>query len=157
VSRREAVGLGVAVAACLAVGGIGTVFTAQAIPTWYATLQKPSWNPPAWVFGPVWTALYLLMGVAAWLVWRAVGWPAARRGLGLFAVQLALNAVWSPIFFGLRSPGWAFADIVALWATIVATMAAFWRLRPAAGALLVPYLLWVTFAAALNGTIWRLN
>ena len=156
-SRREAVGLGIAVAACLAAGGIGSVFTVHAIPTWYATLLKPSWNPPGWVFGPVWTALYLLMGVAAWLVWRAVGWPAARRALLLFAAQLVLNTAWSPIFFGLRSPGWALVDIVVLWAAVVATLGAFRRIRPVAGVLLIPYLVWVTFASALNWSIWRLN
>jgi translocator protein len=123
---------------------------------WYAGLQKPTWNPPSWVFGPVWTTLYVLMGVAAWLVWdRHRG--AARIALTLFVVQLIANATWSWLFFGLQSPFLALIDIVILWLLIVATTIAFWRLRPIAGALLIPYLAWVTFATALNFQIWRLN
>lgn len=124
---------------------------------WYAALQKPSWNPPAWVFGPAWTVLYIFMAVAAWLVWRQGGWKAQGRALGLFLVQWALNALWTPLFFGLHRPGLAFAEIVILWLAIAATLAAFWRINKVAGALLVPYLAWVTFAAALNFAIWRLN
>lgn len=124
---------------------------------WYAALQKPSWNPPAWVFGPAWTVLYISMAVAAWLVWREGGWKAQRRALGLFLVQWVLNALWTPLFFGLHRPGLAFAEIVILWLAIAATLAAFWRVNKVAGVLLVPYLAWVTFAAALNFAIWRLN
>lgn len=124
---------------------------------WYAALQKPSWNPPAWVFGPAWTVLYISMAVAAWLVWREGGWKAQGRALGLFLVQWVLNALWTPLFFGLHRPGLAFAEIVILWLAIAATLAAFWRINKVAGALLVPYLAWVTFAAALNFAIWRLN
>lgn len=124
---------------------------------WYAALQKPSWNPPAWVFGPAWTVLYISMAVAAWLVWRQGGWKAQGRALGLFLVQWVLNALWTPLFFGLHRPGLAFAEIVILWLAIAATLAAFWRINKVAGALLVPYLAWVTFAAALNFAIWRLN
>ena len=112
---------------------------------------------PAWVFGPVWTALYLSMAIAAWLVWRRAGWPGGARALGLFAVQLALNAAWSPLFFGLRSPAAGLVDIAALWLAIAATVFAFFRIAPVAGALLVPYWLWVTFATALNAAIWSLN
>jgi len=157
VSGHEFVGLLVALVACLAAGGIGARLTAAVIPTWYAALRKPSWNPPNRVFGPVWTALYVLMAVAAWMVWRTTGVRGAPVALGLFVVQLALNAAWSPIFFGLRKPGWAAVDLVALWAAIVATGVAFSRVRPLAGYLLLPYLAWVTFAGALNVAIWRLN
>jgi len=124
---------------------------------WYAALQKPSWNPPAWVFGPAWTLLYICMAFAAWLVWREGGWKAQGRALGLFLVQWVLNALWTPLFFGLHQPGLAFAEIAILWLVLAATLAAFWRVNKIAGALLVPYLAWVSFAAALNFTIWRLN
>jgi tryptophan-rich sensory protein len=124
---------------------------------WYASLNKPSWNPPGWIFGPVWTALYTMIAVAAWLVWRRGGWSAQRRSLTLFLVQLALNAAWSPLFFGLRRPGIAFAEIVLLWVAIAATLAAFRPVNRAAAWLLAPYLTWVSFAAALNFTLWRLN
>jgi translocator protein len=122
---------------------------------WYAQLEKPSWNPPNWIFGPVWTILYALMAVAAWLVWH--GGKLVRPALVLYFVQLALNGVWSWLFFGLERPGLAFAEIVVLWLAIAATLAFFWRVRPLAGALLVPYLLWVSFASVLNFTLWRMN
>lgn len=121
---------------------------------WYATLAKPEWNPPGWIFGPVWTALYLLMAVAAWLVWKRDGW---RRAMWLYAVQLLLNAAWTPIFFGAHQIGWALADIIALWLAILLTLRAFFRVSKVAGWMLVPYLAWVTFAAFLNFTLWRLN
>ncbi|HYE62096.1 MAG TPA: TspO/MBR family protein [Phycisphaerales bacterium] len=126
---------------------------------WYQSLSKPAWNPPSWVFGPVWTALYATMGVASWLVWRerARRPRHVRAALAAYAVQLALNAAWSPLFFGLRRPDLALIDIVLLWAAIVATVVLFWRVHKAAGAILLPYLAWVTFATALNLTIWRLN
>lgn len=124
---------------------------------WYATLKKPSWNPPDWIFGPVWSALYTMMAVAAWLVWQRGGFVAQRRQLTLFLVQLALNALWTPLFFGLHRPGLAFAEIVMLWLAIAATLAAFRPVSRPAAWLLVPYLAWVTFAAVLNFTLWRLN
>ncbi len=124
---------------------------------WYASLKKPSWNPPGWIFGPVWTALYTMMGVAAWLVWRRGGFAAQRWPLGLFLAQLALNAAWTPLFFGLHWLGAAFAEILLLWLAIASTIAAFWGVHRAAAGLLVPYLAWVSFAAVLNGTLWRLN
>ena len=124
---------------------------------WFAALNKPSWNPPAWVFGPAWTFLYITMAVAAWLVWREGGWKAQRRALGLFIIQWFLNALWTPLFFGAHLPGVAFGEIVLLWLAVAATLVAFWRVKKAAGLLLVPYLAWVSFAAALNFTIWRLN
>jgi tryptophan-rich sensory protein len=124
---------------------------------WYASLRKPSWNPPGWIFGPVWTALYAMMAVAAWLIWRRGGWGKQRRPLLLFIVQLALNALWTPLFFGLHRPGLAFAEILLLWLAIALTLAAFWREHRAAAWLLAPYLAWVSFAALLNLTLWRLN
>ncbi len=124
---------------------------------WYAGLNKPAWNPPGWIFGPVWTALYTLMAVSAWLVWRDGGFRSRRRPLGLFVTQLALNAAWTVLFFGLHSPGIAFAEIVALWLAIAATLATFWPLNRPAAWLLAPYLAWVSFAAALNFALWRLN
>ena len=125
---------------------------------WYASLAKPSWTPPGWLFGPVWTALYAMMGVAAWRLWRARGRTSGADGaLVLFGTQLALNFAWTPVFFGMRAPGAALAVIVVLWALIAATIAASWRVDRAAGVLLVPYLAWVTFATALNAAIWRLN
>ena len=124
---------------------------------YYAALAKPAWAPPPWVFGPVWTLLYLMMAVAAWLVWRQGGWRAQRGPLSLYVVQLALNALWTPVFFGLRSPGLALAVIVLLGVAIVLTGRAFRSVSSAASWLLVPYLVWVVFAAALNFAIWRLN
>jgi translocator protein len=124
---------------------------------WYAGLHKPLWNPPAWVFGPAWTLLYMMMAVAAWLVWREGGWKKQRRALELFLLQWLLNALWTPLFFGMHRPGLAFAEITALWLVLAATLISFWRVRKAAGVLLVPYLAWVSFAAALNFTIWQLN
>jgi tryptophan-rich sensory protein len=124
---------------------------------WYAALQKPSWNPPGWIFGPVWTALYTMMALAAWLVWRQGGWDKQRKPLLLFLVQLALNALWTPLFFGWHRPGVAFAEIVLLWLAIAATIAVFRPVSRTAMLLLVPYLAWVSFAAALNFTLWRLN
>lgn len=124
---------------------------------WYAALEKPAWNPPAWIFAPVWTVLYLAMAVAAWLVWRTRGWAGAALPLTIFFVQLALNAAWSWIFFGLHRPGWAFVEIVALEAAILATVVVFWRVRPLAGVLLLPYAAWVAFAGVLNFTLWRMN
>ena len=142
---------------CLGVGAAGGLATGRSVGTWYAELRKPAWTPPGWLFGPVWTVLYASMAVAAWLVWTKAGARAAAVPLALFAVQLALNAAWTPVFFGLRLPGPAFAVIVALWAAIVATGAAFWHVRPVAGMLMLPYLAWVTFATGLNFAIWRLN
>ena len=121
---------------------------------WYAALHKPSWNPPAWLFGPAWTLLYTLMAVAAWLVWKRVGFS---RPLGLYFVQLALNAAWTPIFFGAHQLGWALVEIALLWIAILATLLSFRRVSTAAGWLFVPYLAWVTFASVLNATLWRLN
>jgi tryptophan-rich sensory protein len=131
---------------------IGAPFTA---PDWYRRLRRPGWAPPGWLFGPVWTLLYLLMAVAAWRV-QAAG-RRSRTALSLFAVQLALNAGWTPIFFGLRRIDLALVEIVATWFAIAATLVAFARVRLGAGLLLLPYLAWVTFASVLNWSIWRRN
>jgi tryptophan-rich sensory protein len=145
------------VAVCFVAAGAGAGFTSHSVRDWYPTLRKPSWNPPAWIFGPVWTVLYLMMAIAAWLVWRRRGFEGAAGALGIFTLQLALNALWSPLFFGLRNPFAGLVDIVPLWAAILATLLCFWRISPLAGALLVPYWLWVSFATALNFTIWKMN
>jgi benzodiazapine receptor len=142
------------IAICLAAGALGAAITAPAIPTWYAGLAKPSFNPPDWLFGPVWTALYLMMAVAAWLVWRR---GAARAALLLFALQLVLNSAWSLLFFGIHRVDLALIDIVVLLAAIVATTLAFRRASTIAALLFVPYIAWVSFAMALNIAIWRLN
>lgn len=151
------IGLACAVCACFAAAGIASLYTTPAIPNWYASLEKPAWTPPAWVFGPVWTLLYLAMAVAVWLVWRERGFTRAPLALTLFAVQLVLNALWSIVFFGWRRPGLALVEIHFLWAAIFATMLAFWRISQPAAWLIWPYLLWVTFAGFLNLAIWRLN
>ena len=124
---------------------------------WYAALAKPAWNPPAWIFGPVWTVLYAMMAVAAWMVWCRGGWRVQTYPLMLFVAQWALNALWTPLFFGLKQPGLAFGAIVLLWGALIATLHAFRRVRPAAALLLLPYAAWLTFAVLLNYTIWRMN
>lgn len=154
-STRVFLGLIAWTGLCLGAGLIGSVFTTRSVGSWYISLSKPSWTPPSGVFGPVWTALYVMMGVAAWLVWRRSGLVALP--MALFAVQLVLNIAWSAIFFGMRQTGWALADIVALWVAVAATMIAFYRVTPTAGVLLAPYLAWITFASALNLAIWRMN
>lgn len=135
---------------------IGGATAAQA-GSFYMQIVRPGWAPPADIFGPVWTVLYALMGIAAWLVWRVGGFRAARTALVLFVLQLAVNALWSWLFFGWHRGALAFADIIALWILVVATLVAFWRIRPLAGALLIPYLLWISFASALNYSVWQLN
>jgi tryptophan-rich sensory protein len=146
----------VALGAPLAVGAIGGVATAPQITTWYRSLQKPAWNPPDAVFAPVWTTLYLLMGVALVLARRGDPQHAARAQ-AVFGLQLALNLAWSVVFFNRRDPQGGLVVIVLLWAAIVATIVAFAKARPLSAALLLPYLAWVTFAAVLNAEVWRLN
>ncbi|HXG35203.1 MAG TPA: TspO/MBR family protein [Bryobacteraceae bacterium] len=142
------------IAVSMAAGAVGSRFPPG---EWYASLKKPNWNPPNSVFGPVWTALYVLMGMAAWIVWRRAGFARAPLAFGLFFVQLFLNALWPFLFFGVRQPGLALVEIVVLWLVILATMVSFWRVSVAAGMLLLPYLCWVAFATALNYQLWRLN
>jgi len=146
-------------------GFIGAFFTTPSIPTWYATLAKPALNPPAWIFGPVWTTLFALMGIALYLTWKQrsnvlENAPKLRWwkvGIGFFFIQLTLNTFWSIIFFGWHSPGWAFVDIIFLWLAIFATIIAFAKISKPAAWLLVPYILWVSFAGYLNYSIWQLS
>lgn len=148
----------IAIGVSLSAGAIGSVFTASAIPTWYVDLVKPALNPPSWVFGPVWTVLYLLMGIAAFLIWKKnLNRRDVKMALGIFVVQLVLNALWSIIFFGLHSPGGALVEIVFLWLAILATIIAFAKISQPAAWLLVPYIVWVSFAVYLNYAIWTLN
>lgn len=142
------------VLSCFAAAATGVFVSVDG---WYAALHKPSWNPPDWVFGPVWTTLYLMMATAAWLVWRQGGWARQGRLLGLFVTQLALNALWTPLFFGLHSPPLAFACIIALWIAVAMTARGFRPVSRPAALLLLPYQLWISFAAVLNFAIWRLN
>jgi benzodiazapine receptor len=143
-------------ALCLGVGGLGSIPTAKGVRDWYPKLRKPLGTPPSWVFGPVWTTLYVLMAVAAWLVWREYGWG-ARAALLIFCAQLALNLAWSGIFFGARQIGFALFEIVILWLVILFNIFVFYTLSAVSAYLLVPYLLWVTYASYLNGGIWILN
>ena len=146
-------------------GWLGITLIAAALGAWasitagsfYAQLARPEWAPPATWFSPVWSSLYLMMAIAAWLVWREKGFHEARGTLTLYLAQLAANTLWSWLFFGWRLGGAAFADIILLWILIVLTLRAFWRMHRLAGLLLVPYLLWVSFAMALNYTVWQRN
>ena len=142
------------VGACFAVSTTGAVFRPG---EWYERLAKPWWRPPNWVFAPAWGVLYLCIAVSGWLVWREAGFAGAAVPLAIYAAQLAFNAAWSAIFFGLRRIDLAFAEIVALWLSIAATMAAFHPIHAGAAWLLAPYLAWVSFAGALNFAVWRLN
>jgi translocator protein len=153
-SRTKVLALIGWLALCFAAASTG-VFVSTG--DWYSSLNKPSWNPPSWLFGPVWSVLYCVMAIAAWLVWCQGGWQRQRIPLALFILQLALNAMWTPLFFGLHVPGFAFGELCLLWLALVSTLVLFWRVRPLAGIMLIPYLGWVSFAAFLNFTIWRLN
>lgn len=152
--KRRLLALAGWVLLCFTAAAMGGLFMPG---EWYGTLNKPTWNPPGWVFGPVWSALYTMMAVAAWLVWRQGGWGRQRKPLLIFLPQLALNALWTPLFFGLHWIGVALAEIILLWLAIAWTLAAFWNVQRTAAWLLAPYLAWVSFAAVLNGTLWRLN
>ena len=149
--------LAACVGVCFLTVAIPTFFTDTSPGQWYASLHKPSWNPPNWVFSPVWTVLYLMMGIALWLVWRERGLSGAPLAYAVFALQLALNSAWSWLFFTLHSPAAALADIALLWAAIVGTLVLFWPVSATAGVLLVPYLTWVSFASGLNYALWRMN
>jgi len=154
--RKQIVGLVAWLIVSFIAAFIGGAASIQAGP-FYTQLARPEWAPPASIFGPVWTVLYALMGIAAWLVWRAADIRPTRFPIALFLVQLALNALWSWLFFGWHQGGLAFADILLLWVLIVATLIAFWRISRLAAALLFPYLLWVSFATVLNYSVWQLN
>lgn len=149
--------LAVAIVGCELAGIVPGLLTAGDVATWYPTLNKPAFTPPGWVFGPVWTFLYALMGVALYLAWQRRDQPGGTIALGLFAVQLVLNAGWTLTFFGARSIVGGLLGILVLWVAIVGTIVSFWRLDHRAGVLLVPYLAWVSFAVALNVAIWQLN
>jgi len=154
--RKQIVGLVAWLIVSFIAAFIGGAASIQAGP-FYTQLARPEWAPPASIFGPVWTVLYALMGIAAWLVWRAADIRTTRFPIALFLVQLALNALWSWLFFGWHQGGLAFADILLLWVLIVAILIAFWRISRLAAALLFPYLLWVSFATVLNYSVWQLN
>jgi translocator protein len=152
--RRQVLGLVGWLALCFSAAAFGGLFRPD---NWYAQLHKPSWNPPGWIFAPVWTLLYTIMAIAAWQVWKQGGWTARRVPLSLFLLQLVFNALWSWLFFGLHQPALAFVDILLLWTALLATTLAFGKVQRSTGLLLVPYLAWVSFAAALNFVLWRLN
>jgi translocator protein len=157
IRARDLVGFIAILALCLAASAVGGAATASSVGTWYQTLAKPSFNPPNWIFAPVWTALYFMMAIAAWRVWRRAGLSGARAETTLFALQLVLNMVWSILFFGLRSTGAAMAEIFVLLLAILATTVVFWQRDRVAGMLFIPYAGWVAFAAVLNVALWRLN
>jgi len=142
---------------CFTAAGVGSSFTVPQIETWYADLEKPFFNPPNWVFGPVWSVLYLMMAVAVWLVWKNEGWVNAPHSLGMWCFQLLLNTTWSVLFFGLENPVLAAVEITVLWISILITTIAFWRHDRLAATLMMPYLAWVSYAAALNYAIAALN
>lgn len=157
---KRIVKLAVAIGVCEMAGLVGSIFTLSAIPTWYASLVKPAFSPPNWVFGPVWTTLYAFMGVSLYLVWvnrSSKKTPDRKKGIGLFFIQLVLNTLWSIIFFGLRSPILALIEIVVLWVVLALTVKQFSIISKLAAYLLLPYLVWVTFAGYLNYQIWLLN
>jgi len=140
------------------VSGLGSIFTAGSVNTWFTTLNKPAFNPPSWLFGPVWTILYIMIGISLFLVWKSnVKLKFKKKAYGIFAVQILLNGFWSVAFFGMQNPALAFGVIVLLWISIILNIIYFYRISKAAGYLLVPYWLWVSFASILNGAIWLLN
>ncbi len=148
----------IAIAIPLMVGATSGFFTVTGVESWYQTIQKPSWNPPNWIFGPVWTTLYIMMGVALFLVWKEDTSEELKKiAFTLFAIQLILNFFWSFIFFNQQQPGWALVEIIAMWVFILLTIFAFAQVNKTAAWLLVPYISWVSFATILNYTIWQLN
>lgn len=155
-AAKQSLGLAGWLLASFAAGGVGRLASLDAS-SFYGQLSQPSWAPPAWLFGPVWSVLYALIAISAWLVWRQHGFRGAGVALKLYAAQLIANALWSWVFFAWRQGGLALAEIAILWALILGTILAFWRLHRIAALLLVPYLAWVSFAAALNFALWQLN
>jgi tryptophan-rich sensory protein len=151
---ESAISLIVSVVLALAAAASGAIFKPG---TWYQQLAKPPWRPPDWLFGPVWMVLYGMMAVAAWMVYETAGFAGAGTALGIYLVHLLLNAGWSAVFFGMRSPGWGLIEVIGLWTSIVATIVAFLPVNTTAALLLLPYLSWVSFATALNFRIWQLN
>lgn len=148
----------IAIAIPIAIGATAGLFTVTGVGSWYQTINKPSWNPPGWVFAPVWTTLYVMMGVSLYLVWKSgVSNNLKRTAIGLFAFQLVLNFFWSLIFFDQQQPGWALVEIIVMWFFILFTIFAFAKVNKTAAWLLVPYISWVSFATILNYTIWKMN
>ncbi len=154
---RDLLGLFAFIILCLAVSGVGGAVTATSVDTWYQALEKPSFNPPDWVFAPVWTALYILMGIAAWRVWRLRSSGSTLTAFAVFGVQLCLNLAWSFLFFGLQRVDLALIEIVILLVAIITNTIVFWRIERLAGLLFVPYAAWVTYATILNTSLWLLN
>lgn len=157
INRREFLGFIGFLCLCLAASAVGAAATASSVGSWYQTLVKPSFNPPDWIFAPVWSALFFMMAIAGWRVWRRDGLGGARAAMALFALQLMLNMGWSIVFFGLRSIGAALAEILVLLLAIVATSVLLWQRDRVAGMLFIPYIGWVAFATVLNAALWQLN
>jgi translocator protein len=153
---RQIIGLTGWLIIVFSAGAVGSVASVES-GTFYGQLSRPEWAPPAWLFGPAWTVLYILMGISAWLIWRVRGFRPALAALSLFIVQLAVNALWTWIFFVWKLGAMAFVEILFLWALILCTIIVFWRIRPLAGVLMIPYLAWVTYASALTFMVWKLN
>jgi translocator protein len=145
------------VVVCFVAAGIGSLATRSSVKSWYRELRRPDWTPPDWVFGPVWTALYVMMAISAWLVWRETSAATARSALVLFGIQLVLNVLWSVVFFGLKWVGAAFGEVLLLWMMLIATAVSFYPLSLLAAWLLIPYIAWVGFASYLNFRIWQMN
>ena len=156
-TRGSILSLIIIIVICYVAAGLGAYFTAQSVNSWYVTLQKPEWNPPNWVFGPVWTLLYLFIAISGWLVWKKVTFYDNPLLYGFFILQLILNIVWSGIFFGMEQPGWAIVDIILLIFFILLYILSSWPVSKLASILFIPYFLWVGFAMILNIMIWRLN
>jgi len=155
---NNAIKLIISIAIPVAVGATARFFTRTGVESWYQIINKPSWNPPSVIFGPVWTTLYIIMGIALFLVWKSDASKALKKAaITLFAVQLVLNFFWSFIFFSQQQPGWALVEIIAMWFAILLTIFAFAKVNKTAAWLLVPYISWVSFATILNYTIWKLN
>lgn len=155
--RSNGIKLIISIVLCVSLGSVGGLVTVNEIPTWYATLNKPSFNPPNWLFGPVWTTLYLLMGISVYLIWKQPVSKERNTALQLFILQFILNFCWSFIFFGLHATGWALIEMIALWILILLSILHFAKHAKTAAWLLVPYISWVSFALLLNAAIWKLN
>lgn len=155
--RSNGIKLILSIVLCVSLGSVGGLVTVSEIPTWYASLNKPSFNPPNWLFGPVWTTLYVLMGISVYLIWKQPVSKERNQALQLFILQFILNFCWSFIFFGLHATGWALIEMIALWILILLSILHFAKHSKTAAWLLVPYISWVSFALLLNAAIWKLN
>jgi translocator protein len=155
--RSNGIKLILSIVLCVSLGSVGGLVTVSEIPTWYASLNKPSFNPPNWLFGPVWTILYLLMGISVYMIWKQPVSTERNKALQVFILQFILNFCWSFIFFGLHATGWALIEMIALWILILLSILHFAKHSKTAAWLLVPYISWVSFALLLNAAIWKLN